>query len=122
VRFVYFRSSSLYPRGFTRIWFPRLRTCCVLLLLLVPKPALVRWPSTQIPRLDQETLRGINIALIPYFFHPDLHAIFSENNVLVFEFVGRSGGNILESEIEIVGDECCNADDYEKEEERENFA
>jgi len=72
-----------------RVWFSRLRTGSFLLPLLIPQPALVRWPSTQIPCLDQETLRSIDIALIPYFFDPNLHAIFGENDILIFEFMGR---------------------------------
>jgi hypothetical protein len=63
--------------------FPRLHLCSIRWCwrLLVPQSALVLWPSTQIPGLDQEALCCIDVAFSSDLLNPNLQPIFGENNV-----------------------------------------
>lgn len=53
-----------------------------LLLFLVPEAALVLRPGAQVPRLDQETLRGVDIALGVDLLDANPHAILGEDDIL----------------------------------------
>jgi hypothetical protein len=75
------------------------------LLLLVPEAALVLRPGAQVPRLDQETLRGVDIALCVDLLDADLHAILGEDNILGLDFFIRSLGDLLHRDVEVVGED-----------------
>lgn len=71
-------------------------------ILLIPQSALVARPGTQIPSLDQESLCGINVALVLDLLDADFHAVFGENYVLGLHFLRGALGDLEEAEVEMI--------------------
>jgi hypothetical protein len=92
------------------------------LSLLVPKSALISGQRTQIPRLDQEPLGAIDIVLILQLLHAHLHAILCEDDVVGVHLIRGGVGDLLEGDVEVIGDEGRARQNCEEEEEGEEFA
>jgi hypothetical protein len=70
--------------------------------IFIPKPALVRRPRAQIPRLHQEAPCRIDIALSLELLDSHLHASSCEDHVLGLHFVARSYRDLAEGEVALV--------------------
>jgi hypothetical protein len=90
------------------------RLCVQVLLFLIPQAAFVGWPSTQVPCLDQEGLCCVDIVFVADILHTHAHAILGEHNILRFHLFGRSIGNLLDGEINIIPNEGCDPDNNEE--------
>lgn len=86
----------------------------LLSLLLVPQPALVLGPSTQVPRLDEQPLCLVHVVLILHFLHADLEAIFGEHHVLRLHLIGRGFRDLGHGQIHMVANEGCAGKDNEE--------
>ena len=91
-------------------------------MLLVPKPALVLGPGTQIPRLDQVPLRLVDIALGLDLLDANLQAVLGEDHVLGLHLVRRRMRDLRYGEIEVVCDEGCAGEDDEEDDDGEELA
>lgn len=88
----------------------------VYLRILIPKPTFVARPRTQIPRLHQESLRRIDIALSLELLHSYFHAIFRKHHVLLLHLIRRGCGDLLHGEVDVIANEC-ESEQYDQEDE-----
>ena len=86
------------------------------------KTALVLGPGAQVPGLDEETLRGVDIALCVDLLDTDLHAILGEDDILGLDLVVGGSRDLLHGEVELVGEDAHGDEDDEEDDEREEFA
>jgi hypothetical protein len=91
-------------------------------LLLVPEAALVLGPGAQVPRLDEEALGGVDVALGVDLLDADLHAVLGEDDVLGVDLVAGGGRDLLHGEVELVGEDADGDEEDEEDDEREEFA
>ena len=98
-------------------FFPAVDSC-----LLIPKPRLVTWPFRQVPCLDHESLRFVDITLCLHLLHSHFHSILCKHYVLGLHPLCRSVGDLLECKITMVSYENECAENDEEDDEREEFA
>jgi hypothetical protein len=104
--------------------FPLLRLSPTRLrILLIPAQLrLIPRPRTQRPRLDQETLRLVDVVLVLHLLDADAHAVFGEHDVFALHFVGCGDGDFLRGEVDLVADDGEAEEEEEEDDEGEELA